>query len=108
MSHVNLPPEPEDIFQGKVIELAQMHRWTVLHIMPAKLGDRWVTAVSADGKGYPDLTLVRERIVWMELKADGKYLEPDQKIWRDAILAAGGEHHVLRPKDWDKLVEILS
>ena len=103
----NLPPEPEKVFQKKCIDFLQSHQWTVLHIRPAQQGGRWITAVVADGKGYPDLTIARERIVWIEFKAEGKYLEPDQKKWRDAILQAGGEWYLVRPSDWDKIVEIL-
>jgi hypothetical protein len=91
----------ESDLQKAVIEMAQRHHWKVMHPLPGRTarGTGWATTTQGNGKGFPDLTLVRERIVFVELKAEGKYLAAEQKEWRDAILAAGGEWYCWKPKD---------
>jgi len=67
-----------------------------------------MTPVGADGKGFPDLCLVRERIVWMELKVNYRKLEPEQEIWRDRIIEAGGEWYLITEKEWQSgLVDMV-
>ena len=90
----------ESDLQRGVIELAQRLRWKVMHPLPAQTRKGWATATQGDGQGYPDLTLVRERIVFVELKAEGKYLSVNQKMWRDWILGAGGEWYCWKPLQW--------
>ena len=68
----------------------------------------WRTPAQADGKGFPDLVLVRDRIVFAELKGH-KYrkLEPEQIRWREDIEGAGGEYHLWYPEDRDKIIDVL-
>lgn len=49
------------------------------------------------GAGYPDLTLVRERVVWIELKSMRGALTQAQIDWRDALQRSGAEWHCWRP-----------
>lgn len=59
--------------------------------------------------GFPDLTLVRERVIFAELKrhdASAK-LSPHQVIWRDRLLAAGAEWYLWRPAQADEIIRIL-
>lgn len=103
-------PLREADLQKSVITSAQFLGWKVMHPLPGKVdrGRGYATTTMGDGKGYPDLTLVRERIVWVELKAEGKYLTVEQKLWRDWILAAGGEWYCWKPKDWfDGTVDMI-
>lgn len=88
--------------QRAVIQRARLFGWKVMHPLPAQTsrGSGWATATQGDGRGYPDLTLVRERIVFAELKAEGKYLGEGQKLWRDWILAAEGEWYCWKPSQW--------
>lgn len=91
----------ESDLQKAVIARAQELRWRVMHPLPGQTPKgRWGTATQGDGRGFPDLTLVRERIVFVELKAEREYLKPAQKLWRDWILAAGGEYHIWKPTQW--------
>ena len=50
----------EAVLQDAVIELANLKGWTVAHFRPAQnaRGD-WRTPVAAQGKGFPDLVMVR-------------------------------------------------
>ena len=69
----------------------------------------WVTAVSGDGKGFPDLLLVRGRkIIVAELKVGKNKVTPEQMLWLDAFATAGVEAHIWRPENWDKINEVLS
>lgn len=88
--------------QKAVIETARILGWRVAHFRAAinKRG-HYQTPVAADGKGFPDLCMVRDRVVFMELKVGYKKLSEEQERWRDAIINAGGEWHEIREADWE-------
>ena len=96
------PKVTESAFQRQVLALAKMLGWRTAHFRPAmnQRGD-WRTPVAGDGKGWPDLVLVKgERVLFRELKTDRGVLSPEQREWRDALQAAGADYAVWRPKDW--------
>lgn len=102
------PPVPgvyrqmlEKDLQSATIDLAQLLKWQVAHFRPAltKAGN-WITPVGADGKGFPDLVLCRDRVLFVELKAHKGTLSPEQAEWGSRLLLAGAEYYVLRPEDW--------
>lgn len=88
--------------QRGIIELAQLTGWMVAHFRPAQTSKGWRTAVSGDGKGFPDLVLVHPHrgILYRELKTDTGKLTPEQRAWGQRIAEAGGDHDVWRPRDW--------
>jgi hypothetical protein len=91
--------------QRAIVDLARLRGWTVAHFRRARLDNgRTITPVAADGAGFPDLVLVRDRVVFAELKSERGRLAPAQIMWRDRLLAAGAEWHVWRPADWPDLV----
>lgn len=93
-------------WQRQVIELAQLHRWRVAHFRPAQTKDGWRTPVEADGKGFPDLVLVRipGELIFAELKSDTGRLSDDQTIWLDLLrLVRGIDVYVWRPRDFDEV-----
>lgn len=98
--------ETETQFQARVIQAARLYGWLVHHCRPVQIGPgRWATPIQGDA-GFPDLCLARGGVVLLvELKADGKYLAPAQKLWRDA---AGDRWRLWRPRDWDEVVAELS
>lgn len=69
--------------------------------MPVKRGKRvvWETPVQADGAGFPDLILVRDRVVWAEIKVGRNKLSEAQERWRTALNGIA-EFHVWREDDW--------
>jgi hypothetical protein len=75
----------ETAFADQVMDLARLLGWRSLHIRPARTKHGWVTPVAGDGKGWPDLTLVRardRRLVFAELKREiGGEISPEQSIW---------------------------
>lgn len=92
----------ESELQRSVIEMARLFGWRIAHFRTAqsKKG-HWITPVGADGKGFPDLCCVRERVIFIELKVNYRGLSPEQEVWRDKIKAAGGEWHLLTDKGWE-------
>ena len=52
--------------------------------------------------------LVRNEVLFVELKSDTGKLTDDQKRWDNALLFAGANYSVWRPRDWDKVHEKLS
>jgi hypothetical protein len=98
---------PEDEFKDEVLRLAQNHGWLRAHFRPAKTVKGWRTPVEGDGKGFLDLVLVRERVVWAELKADGNTLSDDQVKWFKALQGAKQEVYVWWPKDLSEIRKVL-
>lgn len=96
-------------FQQQIIDLCRLLGYKVAHFRPAlNRRGQWTTAVQGDGAGYPDLTIVgRGRVIFAELKAEGKYPQPAQKAWLADLKAAGAEVHVWRPADIDEIARIL-
>ena len=106
------PPESEAAFQQRVIALAQSCRWMVAHFRPARCVRRdgtvyYETPVQADGAGFPDLVLVRDRVLFVELKTDKGVVRPNQRFWIEALRATGATALVWRPRDWAEIDETL-
>ena len=106
-----LTDQTEKDFQEDVISLAHNLGWRVAHFrsVPVKRGGsvRWETPVQADGRGFPDLILVRERAIAAELKTATGKLSADQTDWLDALRDAGVEAYLWRPADVDDIFDIL-
>jgi hypothetical protein len=90
-------------FQEQVIDLARLYGWRVAHFRPAQTAKGWRTPVSADGKGFPDLVLVRDRVIFAELKGELGRLTSDQRNWVGNLDRAGAEVHVWRPIDLEEI-----
>jgi hypothetical protein len=58
--------------------------------------------------GFPDRVLVRERIIFVELKREKTGPTPNQVEWLDGLAKAGAEVYLWRPGDLDEIGEILS
>lgn len=95
-----------------VIDMAQFRGWKVAHFRPAPTGrvDQngkpiWVTPVQADGRGFPDLLMIRgPQALAVETKVQspskGK-ITPEQQIWLDGLShVLGITSFVWRPSDW--------
>jgi hypothetical protein len=117
LPHMPRRPDPvpeiseKELMQG-VIDTARIFGWRVAHFrsVPVKRGPRvvWETPVQADGRGFPDLVLVRERVLWVELKVGANTLSDEQAAWIEALREAGQEAHVLTDEDWHRgVIEAL-
>lgn len=98
------PPPPidekaaEKDFQAAVIKRAKELGWLTYHTRDSRKSE----------EGFPDLVLVRERVVFMELKtAIGKPTAP-QCCWMEALEVAGEEVYLFRPADWPKIEDVLN
>lgn len=89
--------ESERNFQIKVIEAAELLGWLVYHTHDSRRSQ----------PGYPDLTMVRERVVFAELKAKTGQVRPDQIVWAQRLTNAGQEVYLWRPADWPEVLEVL-
>ncbi len=84
-----------------VIDMCRRHRLLVAHFKPTQIRPGiWVTAVDGDGRGFPDCVIAGVGgVLYRELKADGKYPEPDQRKWIAVLTEAGADVGVWRPRD---------
>lgn len=94
-------------FQQAIIEMAQLLGWKVAHFRPAQTSKGWRTPVAADGAGFPDLVLCRDRLVFLECKGNAGRVRPEQADWIAAITQAGGTALVVRPSDMDAIEHAL-
>jgi hypothetical protein len=94
-------------FQSTVIDAARLLGWRVVHFRPARTEHGWRTPVEADGAGFVDLVLVRDRVLFVELKGSATRLTPEQRQWLDALDAAGAEVYLWLPDDWPEIEQVL-
>jgi hypothetical protein len=67
-----------------------------------------VDLVAVSTVGYPDITAVRrDRILFIELKAEKGRLSEEQGAWLADLGAAGAEAFCWRPSDWPAIEETL-
>jgi hypothetical protein len=95
-------------WQRQVTDLADLLGWTWVHFRPARTENGWRTPVSGSlGVGWVDLVLVRERVVYAELKADRGTISGVQHAVHAALRAAGCEVHIWRPRDFSEVKAVL-
>ncbi len=58
--------------------------------------------------GFPDLCLLRERLILLELKREQGKLSEHQRTWLRALLNAGSEIYLVRPRDLQALAQVLA
>jgi hypothetical protein len=77
----------ESPFQRQILDLARWTGWRVAHFRPARTAaGGMVTAVQADGAGFPDLVLVRgPELILAELKTRRGRVTREQQVWLDAF-----------------------
>ena len=103
------PPTGTQI-QDQLIELGQTLGWRVAHFKPARLqSGNWVTPFTADGKGFPDLVMVKDgKILAWECKSTYEKVKPDQMLWLEAFATIEAcDSRIVRPTDVDECIKIL-
>jgi hypothetical protein len=97
----------EKDFQKAVTDALNALGWRWYHSRPAQTSKGWRTALSGDA-GYPDITAVRrDRIIFIEIKAEKGRLSEEQGVWLADLGAAGAEAHCWRPSDWAAIERAL-
>jgi hypothetical protein len=94
--------------QQQIIDLAHLYHWRVAHFRPALTAKGWRTPVSADGRGFPDLVMVRmPRVIIAEIKGRD-VLTFEQKEWiAEFRQCPGVEIYVWKPQDWGEIEKVL-
>ncbi len=88
--------------QDAAASLARHLGFLVVHFRAARTAQGWATAVSYDGKGYPDLTLIHHGVIlFREVKSAKGRLSPDQVMWAERLNEGGHDYAVWRPEQWD-------
>ncbi len=99
---------PEETFLRQVIQLARLLGWRSFHCRPARTARGWRTPVQGDGKGFPDLILLKgTQIIVAELKAGKNKITREQQAWIAAWKAVGARGFVWRPEDLYAIQAIL-
>ena len=105
----------EKAFTAQILAFAKLHGWRSAHFRPAETKRGWRTAVSGDGKGFPDLVLARGaggkgRVLFVELKAERGKASDAQEVWATVLTSIGGtvEYYRWRPSDWKEIERVLS
>jgi hypothetical protein len=93
-------------FLAQVLQLAKLYGWKTFHCRPARTANSWRTPVQGDGKGFPDLVLVKgDRLLFAELKASKGRTTLEQDDWLAALGAVPGVSvHLWRPEDWGAIL----
>lgn len=88
----------EKDWQRQVIELALLMGWQrPMHIYDSRRSE----------PGWPDLALVRDRLILLELKREKSTTTEAQKHWLTALADANVEVYVCRPRHLQPLSEVL-
>jgi len=58
--------------------------------------------------GFPDWVLVRERVIYLELKTETGKVSEAQARWIKALHAAGNEVWIVRPRHLEEIAYVLT
>lgn len=88
----------EKDWQAQVRQLALLLGWRrAYHTYDSRRSDT----------GFPDLVLVRDRVIFLELKRETGKVSDAQREWIRALANANAEVYVARPRHLDQLATIL-
>lgn len=77
--------------------VARMLGWRCYHTLRSKGSEA----------GYPDWTLVRDRVVFVECKRESGVVSEAQRAWLAALAEAGAEVYLVRPRHLDEMNDVL-
>ncbi len=99
----NLTSEALDVLSEKawlwkVINYAEEQRgWKVYHVYHSQRSN----------PGFPDLILIREKVIVMELKTSKGKPTKAQLEWLEAFRMADAGAYLFRPSDWEEVKRVL-
>lgn len=86
-------------WQSQVVEIARTLAWNeIYHTFNSR----------RSAHGFPDLILLRERLIALELKREKTCATEHQKRWLRALIAAGVETYLVRPRNLESLALVLA
>lgn len=103
-------PITEADWSKRVLDAAKLFGWRIAHFRPAQTSKGWRTPVQGDGRGWPDLVLLRPpRLILAELKSDSGRVSLDQSNWIAQLAEVPGiEVYIWRPSDWEDVYTTLA
>jgi len=84
--------------QSAILDIARLLGWSAYHTFDSRKSQA----------GFPDLVLVRERVIFAEIKRAGERPRQSQLEWLNALARAGAEVYVWTEADYDEVASILS
>ncbi len=100
--------------QNAIVDAAHLYGYLVFHTRPALSAKGWRTPVQYDGKGFPDLVLMRDDgMIFAEIKSSNGNLSREQEHWLDGLAKVAAVTSRVRvcvwtPADWpDRVLEVL-
>ena len=84
----------EDELLDHVLRMARKAGWGAYHVRNSRAG------VIQGDVGFPDLVLVRRRLLFAELKTETGAISEDQMMWSEWLKAVGHIVRYWRPSDW--------
>ena len=81
-----------------MVKQAKAQGWMVYHTYDSRRSE----------EGFPDLVLLRERLVFVELKREGEEPTKAQQVWLGKLWQAGYEAYLWRPSDEDEVARVLA
>ena len=88
----------EKEWQQQVVQLFRQLGWTAYHSHDSRRSQ----------PGFPDLVLVRERVIYLELKREKGSLSDKQRDWIRALVKADAEVYVVRPRHLEAIGRVLA
>jgi VRR-NUC domain len=85
-------------WQHTVVDLARTLDWQWYHTHDSRRSQ----------PGFPDLVLVRDRVIFAELKTVGGRLDQWQKRWGNQLVEAGAEWYCWRPHHYAEVERTLT
>ena len=98
------PRMSEDDLLASILDACARLRLRTAHFRPAWTERGYRTAVSGDGKGFPDLVIAGRRVAYRELKVGRNKPTAEQDAWLAALTDAGQDAGVWRETDWPEVV----
>ncbi len=87
----------EDQWQATIMDLAFALQWDAYHTHDSR----------GSQPGFPDLVLVRDRVIFAELKTERGRTTAQQYGWQLRLKDAGAETYIWRPRDYPQVEQTL-
>ena len=88
----------EAAVQATILDVARLHRWLAYHTFDSQ----------QSAGGFSDLVLVRERVIFAEVKRAGQRPRADQSMWLGELARTGAEVYLWTLDDIDEIARILA
>lgn len=82
---------------GTKVGIAKIMGWACYHTLKSKGSE----------PGFPDWTLARDRVIFVELKTEKGRLSEAQIGWVNLLRKADAEVYVVRPRHLEEITEVL-